>query len=186
MNVERAIETRRSCREFAQGKVRWDKVLEAVDAALKAPFAGNINNLKFIIVEDEKTKNDIAYQCQQDWVADANIIVVVCSDESQLTRSYHERGKKYSAQQAGAAIQNFTLRLTELGLATCWVGAYADELLKQVLHIPEHISIEAVLPVGKPFDKPPAAKRLSLENATFWGEWGKNHRGPIVKEPSEF
>jgi len=182
MDIEKALYSRHSCRSFANKKVRWDKVIEAIDAAIHAPFAGNQNNLKFIIVEDQERKNIIATHAQQDFIADAPMVVIVCSDEAMLERSYDERGKIYSRQQAGAAIQNFLLRITSLGYASCWVGAYADELLKQALKIPEHIHVEAVLPVGIARDKPKPVKKHGLENVMFWGEWGVSRRPTLFKE----
>ena len=59
MKLDDTIDKRRSIRKFSDKKVRWDLVLEAIDAALKAPYAGNINNLKFVIVESQKLKDRI-------------------------------------------------------------------------------------------------------------------------------
>lgn len=173
MKLDNAINNRVSMRGFTSKKVRWDLVLEAIDAASKVPFAGNIDNLKYIIVQDQDLKDQIATHCQQNWIADAGIIIVLCSDESILEKMYFERGLVYSRQQAGAAIQNFLLKITDLGLDSCWVGAYADELIKQLLKIPEYINIEAVLPVGYGKGKPRKIKKSPLETKIFWDQWQK-------------
>jgi len=182
MNLNEVIKKRRSIRQFKSKKVHWEKILEAIDTSSKISLAGNINNLKFIIIEKQKTKNELAKNCQQYWIADAPIIIAVCSDETKLERMYHERGKIYSRQQVGAAIQNLILKLTELGLSTCWVGAYADELIKQILEIPEYINLEAILPIGYPKGKTKLIKKTPLENLLNWGKWGEKKK-PTNKKP---
>lgn len=185
MKLLEAIEKRRSVREFSSRKVKWSDILEAIDAAARAPFAGSINNLKFIIVSNEKTKNEISKQCQQSWIATAPYIVIACSDETRLSSLYNFRGPIYSRQQSGAAIENFLLRITDLGLSSCWVGAYADELLKQILSIPEHINIEAVLPIGyaKSAKKTKEIK-VSFEKMINWEKWGQSKKPNRFNDPS--
>ena len=56
MKTEEAITNRISTREFSNKPVKTDIILEAIDAANHAPFAGNINNLKFIIIGSKDNK----------------------------------------------------------------------------------------------------------------------------------
>ena len=44
-----------------------------------------------------------------------------------------ERGRIYARQQAGAAINTLLLKLTDLGLQSCWVGSYDDEKIRELL-----------------------------------------------------
>jgi nitroreductase len=180
MELNEAIEKRASVREFSSKKVKWADVLEAVDAAINAPSAGGVSNLRFIIVDDQDVKNRISEFSQQSWVAKAGYIVVVCSDESKLEKMYLKRGLIYSRQQAGAAIENFLLRITDLGLGACWIGAYSDEIIKQALKIPENIHIEAIIPIGYPLRKPKKSRKPALENVINWNAWGVN------KKPTRF
>jgi len=180
MKLDDAINSRCSCREFNKKGVKWEKILDAIDSSSKIPFAGNINNLQFIIVENKETKNKLAEHSQQHWIADAPFIIVVCSDEGRLEKLYNERGKIYSRQQAGAAIQNLLLKLTDLKLSACWVGAYSDELIKQLLKIPGHINIEALIPVGNQKKATKKCKKLPLESLINWEIWG------VKKKPSFF
>ncbi|MCK4721500.1 nitroreductase family protein, partial [bacterium] len=53
-------------------------------------------------------------------------IIVVCSDITQLKRSYGSRAEMYGRQQAGAVIENILLKVTDLKLASCWVGAFDE------------------------------------------------------------
>ena len=178
MKLDETIKKRCSTREFSSKKVKWGDILEAIDSANQISFAGNINNLKFLIISNQGKKDSIAKQSQQLWISTAPYVVVICSDSSRLESLYHQRGLVYSRQQAGAAIQNFLLKLTDLKLSSCWIGAYADDILKQILKIPGHFNIEAILPIGYGKGKP--AKKARLETKIFWEDW------EIKKKPSYF
>jgi len=185
MKLDDAIDKRRSIRKFSSKKVRWDYLLEAIDAALKAPFAGNMNNLKFIIVQDQELINRLAECCQQDWINDASYVVVLCGDYSKLETVYQDRHDKYAKQHAGAAIENFLLKITDLKLASCWIGAFTENYIREALKIPENIEIEAILPVGypKPAIKIKKPRKAPLEKIIRWDAW-KTQRKPIgAKDP---
>ncbi|MCX8159273.1 MAG: nitroreductase family protein [Candidatus Pacearchaeota archaeon] len=183
MKFDEIIENRHSSRSFKDKKVNFEHILEAIDASLKGPFAGNLNNLKFLIIEEEKTIREIAKFSHQEWINEAQAIIVVCSNDIHLENQYGERGRIYSRQQAGAAIVTILFKLTELGINSCWVGAYQDELIKQLLDIPSHIQIEAIIPLGyeKGIVKKP--RKISLENAIRWENFETTKRPTIFKEP---
>ena len=185
MKLDDAIDERRSIRKFSPKRVRWDSILEAIDAANKAPYAGNINNLKFLIVEDQDSINILAECAQQDWMADATFIVVVCADYAPLESMYHDYASIYSRQQVGAAIENFFLKITDLKLGSCWVGAFTEEHIKRELKIPKDIVIEALLPVGYPNirAKKKQSKKFPLARIIYWGEWKKKKKPTKFKEP---
>ena len=93
----------------------------------------------------------------------------------------------YARQHAGAAIQNFLLKITDLKLGCCWVGAYTDEYVKEELRIPDHIEVEALLPIGHPYlgtaSKQKKPKKISLEQCIFWDYWDLDKKPPILKNP---
>ena len=185
MELDEAINSRQSIHSFKSKKVSWKEVLEAVHAALQGPAAGNKNHLSFLIVEDSNRINKLAEYANQSWICDAGIVIVVCSDDSDLEKIYGTRGRVYSRQQAGAAIQNFLLKITDMGLAACWVGSYSDELIKQSLDIPSHIQIEALIPVGYESGKSVKKKKKSLENSIFWENWDNRKRPTLIEEGPE-
>ena len=158
MDFDSVIEKRASARSFKSKKASWKDILEAIDAAIKAPSAGKMHHLKFVIIEEQEKIEKIAEFTDQLWISESGILVVVCSDDTHLENQYGERGRVYSRQAAGAAIENFLLKITDLGLSACWVGSYTDELIKQLLKIPAHIQIEAIIPIGYSKTKPTPSK----------------------------
>ncbi|MBS3088738.1 nitroreductase family protein [Candidatus Pacearchaeota archaeon] len=187
MEFDKVVRKRKSSNQFSGKKVSWKDVLEAIDLANQGPFAGNHNNLHFLIVEELNTIKDLANCCEQSWISNSNILIVVCSDDTHLEDLYGERGRIYSRQQAGAAIQTLLLALTDLGISSCWVGAYTDEFVKQKLKIPQHINIEAIIPVGyeKKMPGDEKKKKKELESVLYWEEWKNSRRATLFEESKE-
>lgn len=129
MNLDKAIQNRHSVRRFTSKKPDWREILECLDAARYAPMAGNIFSLKFIVVSDKEKIQKLADAAQQPFIAQAHYVIVACTNSKKIVDCYEERGEKYGKQQAGAAIQNFLLKIQESKLATCWVGHFVDHMV---------------------------------------------------------
>ncbi len=180
MQLDKAIKSRKSVRKFKNKKPSWKDIIECIDAARFAPMAGNNFTLKFILIDDPKKIQKIADASQQNFIAEAKYIVVVCSDKKRLTNAYGELGEKFNKQQVGAAIENFLLKIEEKGLATCWIGYFEEEIIKRELKIPEDIEVEAFFPVG--FEKEKSYTRrakIDLNNILYFNEY-KNKK---MKKP---
>ena len=46
------------------------------------------------------------------------------------------------------AVDHMTLQAEELGLGTCWIGAFYQEKVKEILKIPDRYNVVALLPLG--------------------------------------
>lgn len=184
MRVEDAIKLRHSIRKYSSMNVPFDKVSEIVDAARFAPTAGNIPTVRLIVVSDREKIKELAQAAVQDFIAAAPYVIVVCSDNTQMSRLYGERGTAmYSRQQAGAAIQNMLLKVTELGLASCWIGAFDDNSVKRILTIPENFEVEAILPIAKKhiFFREARRKKVNLKDILSFNRYGNKTFKPIKK-----
>jgi nitroreductase len=182
MEFNSIIEKRHSVRSFRSKKASWKLVLEAIDAANQGPFADNINPLKFLIIEEQSTIDKIAELSGQLWINESNMLVIVCSDDTHLEHLHSQRGKRYARQQSGAAINTFILKLTDLGLSSCWVGSFTDDRIKQNLKIPGHIELEAIIPVGYEKTKNVKRRKRPLENTLNWEYWGSTKRPSLFNE----
>jgi len=176
MELNTAIKSRRSVRKFKSKKPDWRKIIECIDSVRFAPMAGDNFSVRIILVDDKEKIEKIAKAAQQDFILQANYIIVVCSYPHRTLNAYGKRGERYSRQQAGAAIQNLLLRLEEEGLSTCWVGHFVDEQIKSELKIPEDVDLEAILPIGYGIKKPTKEKaRIELDNILYFNVY-KNKR----------
>ena len=181
MELDNAINERHSARTFKSNKPDYAQILEAIESSLKAPLAGNIPTLKFLLVTEKQKISEIAQAATQDFIALSHYVVVVCTNSANCVRSYGDRGELYSLQQAGAAIQNFLLKITELGLSTCWVGAFSDRTVKRILKIPDNIRVEAVFPIGYEMGKEKQRIKPSLDTSIYFNNWGNEFLKPIQK-----
>ena len=181
MELDKAIKSRYSCKRFNDKKPDWRDIIECVDACRYAPMAGNIFSLKLIIVDDKNKIEKLAQAAQQEFISRVHYVVVVCSDPTMTIDAYGPRGERYCRQQAGAAIQNFLLKITEKGLNTCWVGHFVDEQVRDALTIPKNCLIEAILPIGYEFSPSKKRRKIELDNILYFNRY-KNKK---MKRPKK-
>ena len=182
MELDKAIKGRSSVKKFNSKKPDWRDIIEAIDAARYAPMAGGNYSLKFILVSDSEKIRNIAEACQQPFVGQAHYLVVACSVPDRLTNAYEKQGEVYARQQAGAAIENFLLKLVESGLSTCWVGYFVEEHIKRELKIPGNVQVEAIFPIGFEYEKKRAKKaKIDLDNILYFNAYGERRMKPLKK-----
>jgi len=182
MNLDKAIKSRYSCRKFSSKKPDWRAIIEAIDTSRYAPMAGGNFSLKFILVDDKEKIQKIAKASQQDFISQAHYVVVACSNVGRTLNAYGEQGKVYARQQAGAAIENFLLKIQELGLATCWIGYFAENQIKSILGIPKDIYVEAIFPIGFEFEKPRTRKEpIDLDNILYFNKYKEKRMKPLKR-----
>lgn len=73
---------------------------------------------------------------------------------------------------ADIAIEHIVLHAVELGLGTCWVRWFDDNRVKEILEIPDHVEIIALLPLGYPAEEPPQRPRFTLEKIVSYEKYG--------------
>jgi len=171
MEFDRVVEKRQSIRNFSSKKVDWREVIKAISCALQAPLAGNAQTLRFILVSDKEKIKGLADASQHDFLVKAQYAVVVCSKNDQLKRLYEDRAEMYSRHQAGAAIEHFLLKLVDLGLASCWIGAFSDEVVKGILQVPDDVNVEAILPVGYELGKTKKRQKANLDSVLYFDKY---------------
>ena len=177
MELDDAIKSRKSTRKFSHERPDWRDLIECIDSVRFAPMAGDNFSLKFILISDKKKIQKIAEACQQDFLAKVHYVIIVCSKPDRTINAYGKRGEIYNKQQAGAAIQNFLLKIEDKNLATCWVGHFVENQIKRELGISDDVSVEAVLPIGYAFEKTKSSKRINLDNILYFEKYGNKKMG---------
>ncbi|MDW7727139.1 MAG: nitroreductase family protein [Candidatus Methanoperedens sp.] len=66
------------------------------------------------------------------------------------------------------SIQWQLLPAVEEGLGTCWIGAFDEERVKQILGIPGEVRVVSLLTLGYPSDVLRPKSRKSLDEAVMW------------------
>lgn len=163
MDVLEAIKKRRSIRKFLPKEIDEAILKEMLTCAILAPSEGNLQPWKFYIVKNRNIKEKLASAAlRQRFVYEAPVCIVVCADLKK-TSPYGERGKTlYCIQSTAAAIQNIMLYATSKGLGTCWVGAFDERKVSEILSLPSHLRPVALIPVGYPAENPSMPPRYPL------------------------
>jgi nitroreductase len=159
MDLTEAIKGRRSIRDFNKTNVTEEIVAKLIEAARWAPTAGNTQPWQFIIVRTQAVKTKLAkVALNQNNIEEASVVIVVCADENRSSARYGDRGKTlYCIQDTAAAIQNILLTAYSLGLGSCWIGAFNEKEVKNILKAPDDVRPVAIVPVGYPLsDKAPS------------------------------
>lgn len=169
MNIHDIIKNRRSVREFTDREIPGEAVDLLIDALRWAPSAGNLQGRKFYFVFNRDIRNKLAKAgLKHDYVtfiAHAPLVIVACADLDICSR-YGERGTHlYSIQDTAASVQNLLLAAHDLGLGACWVGAFREEKVKEILSLPDNLRPVVIVPVGYPARTPNAPDRISRAEA---------------------
>jgi nitroreductase len=167
MDVYETIQKRRSIRKYKKQPVENEKIQKILDAARLGPSAANIQPCHLIAVSDPSTLKE-AYKAE--WFQQAPMVIVVCGNEKSAWK--RSDGLNYWVVDAAIAMQNIVLVATELGLGTCWIGAFDEGKLRKALNIPKDYKIVAMTPIGYANEqKEPTTDRKPLEAILHKEKW---------------
>ena len=154
MELDEVIKKRVSIRKYLEKPVSLDKIAALLEAARTAPSSGNLQDFRFVVVNDKNAKNQLAEaSLRQFWMNSAPVFIVICSDIDRLETYYKEKAKDYSLQNSAAAAMLISLKAVDLGLGTCWVNVFDDNAVSRILNIRENVKPNIILTVGYVFNK---------------------------------
>ncbi len=181
MDALSAIQKRRSIRRYKNSPVEWEKLSLILDAGRLAPSAGNLQSWKFIVVQEQSRKNEIAEACLEEmWIAEAPALVVICAEPEKQEHYYGIRGERlYSIQNCAAAAENMLVAATALGLGSCWVGAFDENKVRDTIGIPTEIRPQIIITVGYAAEAPDEPQKYPPETVIYFENW----RGKIKDVP---
>ncbi len=164
MDFFEVVKARHSVRAFAQAPVEAEKLKTILQAANRAPSAGNLQAYEIYVASQPSHRSALARAAlDQEFVADAPVVLVFCAHPAQSAQRYAERGARlYAVQDATIACTFAMLAATALGLASAWVGAFDDEAARRAIRAPEGIVPVAMLPIGYAAEQPEARSRRRL------------------------
>ena len=168
MSVAEVIKNRYSCRKYADKTIEKEKLDVIMDAARLAPSAKNLQDWRFVLVTDEKAKQDLATAaCEQMFLADAGAIIVACGVNDYVMRG----GQKIGPIDISIALEHIALQATELGLATCWIGSYDAAKVRKLMGIPKNAEIIELMGLGYPADEIRGKNRLKSKEIFCFEKW---------------
>jgi len=164
MDVLETIRIRRSIRKYRPEPIPDEKLKTILEAARLAPSAANRQPWRFVVVEDRERKKALAKAANdQTFLGDAGAIVAAISDPEKSAR-WHEKDTMI-------ALEHLVLAATALGYGTCWIGAFNEEAVKDLLNVPSKMKVVALLPIGIPDEKPAPRRKRELSEIFFKEQW---------------
>jgi nitroreductase len=170
VNVIDAIKTRKSVRGYLKKPVEKEKLTAILEAGRLAPSASNRQEWRFVIVSDLETRKKLAEAANnQTFVGEAPTVIVACAETDGHIMMC---GQPCYPIDIAIALDHITLAAVELGLGTCWIGAFDETRVKEILGIPNEIRVVELMPIGYPSDPSiKEKKRLPFTTTVKYEHW---------------
>ena len=172
MEILNLLKSRRSIRVYQDKPVPQDLLLQILEAGRWAPTGANLQPWHFIVVTDPETRRQIGGVARflfikSSHVGKAPVVLIL---------GFDTRKGKYGRYDVTLAGGNMLTMATHLGLGTCWIGAFDEQRVKEILGIPEHIEVIALITLGYPGENAEVPPRVELERIVHWESWSNVRR----------
>ena len=169
MDVFTAISQRCSERAYKPADVEEDKLKKVLEAGRLSPSASNRQDWKFIVVKNKESRKKLARAAfGQSFIGEAPVVIVACGTEPKTMLAC---GQPAHTVDVSIAFAYMILQAYELGLGTCWIGAFSEEEAKKALSIPENIRVVAMTPLGYPDQTPSEKLRKTLDQIVCYEKY---------------
>ncbi|MFH1202431.1 MAG: nitroreductase family protein [Candidatus Omnitrophota bacterium] len=171
MDVIEAIRKRMSVRNFLDKPIGEDKLKLILEAGRLAPSAKNIQEWVFVAVKDKLTRQKLMQVAKnQAFVAEAPVVIACCATVTDYKMTC---GQLAYPIDLAIAITHMSLEATELGIGSCWVGAFYEDPVKEVLGIPGDVRVVELLALGyaKAGGQGERQSRKALGEIVRWEHW---------------
>ncbi len=160
MEFMELLRARHSVRRYLAKPVATELVQKILEAVRTAPSAGNFQAYEIYVVSGgERMKALAAATFNHDWIAQAPMALVVCMNAA---RCEYDGKEHWTLQDASIAATLAHLAIVDLGLATCWVGAFLPAKVAEVIGVAEGHVPMAVLPFGYANEAPQESTRRTV------------------------
>jgi nitroreductase len=162
MDVFTSIKERRSIRRYSATPIADDTISQLLEAARLAPSAKNLQNWKFILITDQTIKNRLVPACHnQRFIVQAPLVIAGVADPAY----------KWYQVDIGIVFEHIALEAVELGLGTCWIGAFQEPEVSGILQVPQHLETVILMTVGYADEHPHTRSRKSIEEIQCFNKY---------------
>jgi nitroreductase len=155
------IRNRRSIRKYQDKNVEKEKLQRILEAARLAPSAMNRQPYQFFVVINKEILSKINSACNQVWKAPMMIAMVSNPKEAWA----RDDGEEYWKADAAIAMHQVSLAAYAEGLGTCWIAAFKEKEVKEILGVDFDSRVAFLSPLGYPAEnKGPIRDRKTLES----------------------
>ena len=149
--------TRRSIRRYEKKDIPEAVLSQILEAGRQAPSAVNKQPVHFVVVKDPEIKKGLSSFLFNRFIHDAPAVLVGCADVNSLMTG------KWAIVDAAIAMQNMVIAAWTLGVGSCWIGAFDEEKVKDLIKIPDKWKVVALVTFGYPAEHPKQRKKKAVE-----------------------
>ena len=166
-------EKRRSVRAYKPDDVPEELLQTVLEAGRLAPSACNKQPWRFIVVRSETGRRALGAAYAREWFWKAPLVIAVCILPKEAWTRSHD-GKNYAMADGALAMDHLQLAAAELGLGTCWIGAFDPAAAREILGLPDGVEIVGMTPLGFPDvePNPRVRSRRPLGETVMKERWG--------------
>lgn len=197
LSVKDAVLTRRSIRKFKPQPIPQEVLEEILSLALKAPSSNNLQPWRVVVVQNPELKERLREAANnQAQVSSAPAVLVVYSDmkdtlehvEEIFHPGFSEEQKQLRAANLRKAWENksdeerenwgkaqgfillafLMLIARSYGYDTVPMGGFNASKVKEILNLPPHVAITALLPIGIADETGFEHHRHNLQRVVRW------------------
>jgi nitroreductase len=140
------------------------ELMSLFEAARWAPSSYNSQPWRFIYAKRDTPAWDAIYnlmgQFNKDWTKNAAVLMVIVSRD---TFEYNNKPSRTHSFCTGSAWENLALQGTVNGLVVHGMEGFDYDKAKEVLHIPDGYTVEAMCAVGRPGKKEDLPEKMQQE-----------------------
>jgi nitroreductase len=140
------IQKRYSVRSYKGDPVEDEKLNKILEAGRLAPTACNRQAFKLVVIKTKGREESLKKIYNNDWFVQAPIVIGVFSIPGKNWVRFDK--KNYSDVDASIVMDHIILAATDLGLGTCWIGAFNAQAAKEFIGLGSDYEPIAFTPIG--------------------------------------
>lgn len=166
MEFEQAVKNRISIRKYKSTPVEPEKIQKLMEYLAIAPSAMNRQEWKFVAVTSPETLAELRVAAEsRPPISEAPLVFCICSTEND---SFNDSGLNRGTIDGAIASTYLHLAATDLGLGSCWVGSFDQQLAAKAIHCPKGTKIIALFALGYADEAPsPRPRKSPAEVAVY-------------------
>lgn len=184
MEFDKVIISRKSVRSFRDKEIPEEILNNMMEAARLSPSFQNRQCWRFVVVRDKNIIKDLALKSGMIskvnfFIKDAPVVIVACADPA---KSGTMNNQNYYLVDAAISFQQMMLTAWNYGIGSCWLAAFNENKICEILGIPNNIRVVALSPFGYPKEKKSlyekavktfagSKKRNELKNIISYDKW---------------
>ena len=139
--------SRYSVRDFSSRPIEPEKIEKILQAAKVAPTAVNYQPQMLYIV---KSQDAVAKLSSIRPIFGAPMAIIVCFDDTLSWKNSRDGGHDSGEVDASIVCTHMMLQAWELGIGSCWIGAFSSAAISEAFGIPGNEHPVAILQLGYP------------------------------------